>query len=106
MNRVLFLVTLLFSTASFGYEESDYVRVTLLRPILGGNVYFEVDHPAAMCGTSAFLIKVIDDGSKAVYSTLLSAAVAGKKVKLETWGACAEGNNGWGTEVQGIYVRF
>ncbi len=106
MKKILiFIIPLMFSGVCLGYESSGFVKITQLRPVIDGNVFFEVDTTGAMCGSSAFLIKVKDDGSKAVYSTLLSAAMSGKKVKLETWGVCAA-NGGWGTEVQGIYVQF
>lgn len=104
-KAITFTVLLLLSSFSNAYESSDFVSITQIRSGTGGNAYFDVDTAAAMCGTSTFLIKVIDDGSKAVYSTLLSAAMANKKIKLETWGPCAA-DGGWGTEVQSIIVQF
>ncbi|WP_325892438.1 hypothetical protein [Grimontia sp. NTOU-MAR1] len=92
------------SFPAYAAMTSDWVNVTQIRPIVDGNVYFDVDR-VAICNSNAFLIKVKDDGSKAVYSTLLSAALAGKSVKLETWGSCAVGG-GWGTEIQAIYLKI
>jgi hypothetical protein len=59
-----------------------------------------------MCNTNGFLIKVKDDGSKAVYSGLLAAAMSGKRIKLETWSGCATTNDGWGTEIQAIRIEL
>ncbi len=107
MKKILsiILVSIVCSNIAFGaVKTSDFVNVTQIRSITSGNVYFSVDK-IAICNTTEFLIKVIDDGSKTFYSTLLAASMSGKKVKLETWGECAAGT-GWGTEIQSIYVRF
>ncbi|MEW6995207.1 hypothetical protein AADZ84_13175 [Colwelliaceae bacterium MEBiC 14330] len=84
---------------------SDWVKVIQLRPITSGKVYFVVDK-VAICNTNSFLMKITDNGSKAVYSTLLAAAMSGKKIKLETWRGCATSNGGWGTEIEAIKVKF
>lgn len=95
----------LFSSQSFSYEMSGPVKIVQIRPMTNGTVRFNVDNPTAMCNNSSFTLQVKDDGSKAVYSTLLSAAMSGKSIKIETWQPCAS-NNGWGTAIDGIYVQF
>lgn len=105
MKIMFILLSCFYISQAFAYEASEFVKITQIRSTVGGDVFFDVDIPAAMCNTSTFLVKVMDDGSKAVYSALLSAAMSGKSVKLETWGECAA-NGGWGTQVQGLYVQF
>lgn len=105
MKIITSMFLLVFFSSAMAYESSDFVKIISIRPAIDGNVYFEVETPAAMCGTSVFLVKVKDDGSKAVYSALISAAISEKLVKIETWGICAP-DTGWGTEIQAVTVRF
>ena len=94
----------LFSSFSMAEAESDLVKITDIWSIVDGQVYFTVDKANAMCGTNVFLLKVVDSNSGVTYSTLMAAAVANRKVKLNTWGDCNV--PGWGSEVQGIKVYF
>ena len=101
-HYLLACILILLPTLSLAYESSEPVSITQLRPVVGNLVYFHVD-AVAMCGTSAFRIKLDTESGKAMYSAMLSAAMSGKKIVIETWGECAE-NGGWGTEVQGVTI--
>ena len=46
----------------------DWVNVAQVRPVIDGDVFFDVDR-AAICNTTSFLIKAQYDRFKVLYST-------------------------------------
>jgi hypothetical protein len=92
------------SQAAMAENVSPYVKVVEIWTIVDGNAYFVVDQADALCGTNVLRIQISNTGSQATYSTLLSAAHAGKKVKLNMWKPCPD--PGWGAIVEGVKVQF
>lgn len=96
---------LLLANFANAAEVSQPVKITEIRSLIDGNVFFTTS-AVAICGTTVLKLVVKDDGSKAAYSALLSAAIADKNVVLETWVACESAANGWGSVVQAVTVKF
>ncbi|MCU7843181.1 MAG: hypothetical protein KZQ93_05010 [Candidatus Thiodiazotropha sp. (ex Monitilora ramsayi)] len=88
---------------AFATPKSDVaVYVTQVRPYLDGSVFVHVDS-TAFCDTAVFKISHDVVGRKEMYSAVLSALMASKKVILEAF--TTTGCNGWGTELQSIYLQ-
>jgi hypothetical protein len=104
------LLCFFLSCLSYGAETST-TPVTIIEIDTNTDaIYFTVSG-GTMCSTTAFSLDMTKPRSKEMYSVLLTAASAGKKVKLATWGACKSGDpanavGNWGTEVQGLFVQF
>lgn len=97
-------ILLLLTSLAYAAHVSPPVKVTQIKPVVEGVVYFEVNS-TAICGATTFKLVVNNVGSNATYSTLLAAASAGKNVVLETWGECAP-NGGANTIIQAVTIKL
>lgn len=109
-SKLFCLLCIFFSGLVYGAETST-AAVTITEIDVNTDVIYFTIAGGAMCSTTVFSIDMTKPRAKEMYSALLAAATAGKKVKLATWGVCKSGDpsnaaGNWGTEVQGLYVQF
>jgi hypothetical protein len=81
--RCIYVALIFHSTILFATPKSDLaVNVTQVRPYIDGTIFVHVD-TTAFCETAVFKIGSDAAGKKEMYSAVLSALMASKKVVLE-----------------------
>lgn len=68
---------------------------------------FEVQG-GTLCNTNVFTIDAREVGGKEQFSTVLTAATAGKKIFIETWVGCpsSDPSQNWGMKVGAITIQY
>ncbi len=99
---IVVLATMIVPTPSSATPVSTAsAKIIMLRPYLNGSVYVHLD-ANILCGTSVFVIAADNDGKDVMYSAVLAAFMAGKRIQVEA--LTTTGCNGWGTSLQSLYV--
>ena len=92
----------MLSTPILAVPESSDVSVVEVRPYLSGEIFVRVNS-STFCGTTVFMIPGTAVAKKEMYAAVLSALLTSKKIRLEA--LTSTGCNGWGTQLQSIYLQ-
>jgi hypothetical protein len=103
MSATFYSVLLLSCNSAYSEPTGIPVNVNHVRPYTATSpvAYIEVSQ-SNICDTNTYKINLGTPGGREIYSTVLAAAMSGKKIKVEA--SNATGCKGWGTEVQSVYV--
>ena len=100
--KLMVFILVVLPVVAHATPEGSAVNIIEVRPYISGVIFVTVDS-TDFCETSVFKIGHDVAGKEEMYSALLSALMASKKVRLEA--LTSTGCNGWGTELQSIYLQ-